>query len=72
MEVSSKLNQINKKIATFDLTKKNQLLWRKVLEDYNRMSKLVKKLDNYLSSIIIVSLMNDLYHLSLQLLRSLK
>ncbi|KAL0273946.1 UNVERIFIED_CONTAM: hypothetical protein PYX00_006503 [Menopon gallinae] len=72
MEISAKFDLITNKLTSCDPEKQNYEFWRKTYTDYGRIVILTKKLDRILSSVILTSFFSNLYHLSLQLLRSLR
>ncbi|PZC86957.1 hypothetical protein B5X24_HaOG200623 [Helicoverpa armigera] len=68
MYLSSILNQINKRIALeAQKTHVPAKIWINLREDYTRATHLVKRFDDVISGIVLVTYANDLFFICLQL-----
>ncbi|XP_076164337.1 gustatory receptor for sugar taste 64f [Ptiloglossa arizonensis] len=64
-------NFLNKKLAIMVVEGRRTFDWRKLRESYAILSSVVKKVDDHISPIILLSFANNLYFICLQLLNGL-
>ncbi|XP_023954337.2 gustatory receptor for sugar taste 64e-like [Bicyclus anynana] len=69
--LTSRLEQVNKKIAAIKGKLVPSSLWRTIREDYNRATSLVRRVNDVIGSVIFISFANNLFFICLQLLHTL-
>ncbi|OAD57920.1 Putative gustatory receptor 64f [Eufriesea mexicana] len=69
--LAERYKSLNKKLATTVTKYRPTFDWRELREDYAILSCVVKKVDNHISPIILLSFANNLYFICLQLLNGL-
>nr|QZH55039.1 gustatory receptor 6 [Achelura yunnanensis] len=70
--LTSRLQQINKKLLSAQGKYLPESFWRVTREDYNRATQLVRKVDDVISGIVFVSFANNLFFICLQLFNTLE
>ncbi|XP_046974840.1 gustatory receptor for sugar taste 64e-like [Vanessa cardui] len=68
--LTSRLEQVNKKIAAVRGKYVPTTFWRSVREDYNRATDLVRRVDEVIGSIIFLAFANNLVFICMQLLHT--
>ncbi|CAH2238182.1 jg13016 [Pararge aegeria aegeria] len=69
--LTSRLEQVNKKIAATRGKTVPSSFWRTIREDYNRATSLVRRVDEVIGGVIFISFANNLFFICLQLLHTL-
>ncbi|CAH2099542.1 unnamed protein product [Euphydryas editha] len=68
--LTSRLEQVNRKIVEVKGKYVPTTFWRNVREDYNRATDLVRRVDKVIGSIVFISFANNLIFICLQLLHT--
>ncbi|XP_045450109.1 gustatory receptor for sugar taste 64e-like [Melitaea cinxia] len=68
--LTSRLEQVNKRIAEVRGKYVPTAFWRNVREDYNRATDLVRRVDKVIGSIVFISFANNLVFICMQLLHT--
>lgn len=58
--------------ATLVLQIMHEKFWKEIREDYNRLSRLCRTVDEHLAPLVIISFINNLFFICVQLYNSLK
>ncbi|XP_072936153.1 gustatory receptor for sugar taste 64e-like [Epargyreus clarus] len=69
--LTSRLEQVNRKIVAAKEKKPPSSFWRATREEYNRATNLVRCVDDVISGIIFITFANNLFFICLQLLHTL-
>ncbi|XP_045488436.1 gustatory receptor for sugar taste 64f-like [Pieris rapae] len=69
--LTSRLEQVNRKILEAKGKFRPNSFWRNMREEYNRATSLVRRLDDVIGGIIFISFANNLFFICLQLLNTL-
>nr|QZH55045.1 gustatory receptor 12 [Achelura yunnanensis] len=70
--LTSRLEQVNKRIIDVIGKKVPSSFWRVLREDYSRLTYVVKRVDDVIGSVIFVSFASNLFFICLQLLHTLE
>ncbi|XP_073947880.1 gustatory receptor for sugar taste 64f-like isoform X2 [Choristoneura fumiferana] len=70
--LTSRLENINKKLILVQGKYLSELFWRSTREDYGRATQLVRKIDEVISGIVFISFANNLFFVCLQLFNTLE
>ncbi|XP_066583615.1 gustatory receptor for sugar taste 64e-like isoform X2 [Prorops nasuta] len=69
--LAERYKSLNKWMISYSSKDRHLINWRELREDYAILSSMVKKVDNEISPIILLSFANNLYFICLQLLNGL-
>ncbi|CAH0722912.1 unnamed protein product, partial [Brenthis ino] len=69
--LTSRLEQINRRMSAVKGKSVPVLVWRSLREDYHRVTNLVRRVNEVIGSIIFISFANNLFFICLQLLHTL-
>ncbi|XP_076235178.1 gustatory receptor for sugar taste 64a [Calliopsis andreniformis] len=69
--LAERYKSLNKKLAVAVAKDRSRFDWHEIRTNYAILSSMVKKVDDYISSIVLLSFANNLYFICLQLLNGL-
>ncbi|XP_060810407.1 gustatory receptor 5a for trehalose isoform X3 [Amyelois transitella] len=71
MYLTSRLGQVNHRVRAVRGKHVPPIVWRTLREDYSRITKMVRRVDDVIGEIIFISFANNLFFICLQLLHTL-
>ncbi|KAF9406730.1 hypothetical protein HW555_012993 [Spodoptera exigua] len=70
--LTSRLEQVNKKLLAAQGKYLPEIFWRSTREDYCRATQIVRKVDDVISGVVFISFANNLFFICLQLFNTLE